>query len=139
MNTANSLLVLSYSLRTPCNTSTQKETDLKECHHRHSRVAILRTRDYMKALQGVYARGSATMHARDYAHSYKQIYSKTHDTNQQKQSNPPTCTDSFTLVSLEPVPSAPCRHVAEFLQWCVRKCAHPISVSHELCLIQCKR
>ena len=43
--------------------------------------------------------------------------------HRQKRRNPPTSTDSFTFVSMDHVPSAPCRHVAEFLQWCARKCA----------------
>ena len=40
--------------------------------------------------------------------------------HRQKQSNPPTCAESFTLESLDPFPSAACRHVAAFLQWCAR-------------------
>ena len=57
----------------------------------------------------------------------------------QNQSDPPTYTDSFTLGSLDRVPSAPCPHVAAFLQWCARKCTASIAnVNPNFCLISCK-
>ena len=87
-------------------------------HHRHTRVVIMRFRDYMKALQSAYARRSVT---RFTCNSQLQADEHKNTRRRQKQSDPPTCTDSFTLVSLDRVPSAPFRHVAEFLQWCARK------------------
>ena len=52
--------------------------------------------------------------------------------HRQKQPNSPTCTDSFTLVSLEHVPIPPCRYVDAFLQWCVRKYTSQFRITRTL-------
>ena len=55
-----------------------------ECRRRHNRFAILRSRDYMKAMQNACARGPGNMYARAYAHSYQQIDTRTHDTDKSR-------------------------------------------------------
>ena len=116
-----------------------KRNRFERVPHHYTRRAILRSREYMKAKQNVYARGSATMHARTHAHTHlrEQLQEDRHRNTQhkQKQSNPQTCADSFTLVSLDPVPSGSFLHIAELLQWCVRARTPPISTSCETCLI----
>ena len=65
--------------------------------------------------------------------------------HRQKQSNLPTCAESFTLESLDPFPSAACRHIAALLQWCARmhipdlQMRIPIPASHKPCSIRYKR
>ena len=61
-----------------------KTNRFERTSHRHTRLVMLRSRGYMKAKQNVYARGSATMHARTYANSYKKIDTGTHNTNKNR-------------------------------------------------------
>ena len=77
-------------------------------------------------------------HARTGLRAQLQVDRHKNTQHRQKQRNLPTYTDSFTLVSLYPNPSAPRRHLAAFLQWFVRKCASQISASHKPCLIPYK-
>ena len=121
------------------NTSQHRNIHLTERHHRHTWAAILRCRDYMKALQSAYARGLASMHARVSAHNYKPIYRRTHDTDKSRAIH---------------------QHAQSLLHWCLwivflvlrvgmlpnsckgaraRKCTPPISAAHEPCLICFKR
>ena len=48
-----------------------------------------------------------------------------------KQNNPPTCTDSFASGYFGHVPYTLYQHVAEVVQWCVRKCISPLLPAHE--------
>ena len=63
--------------------------------------------------------------ARTRLHAQSQADRHKNTRHRQKQSNPPTCTDSFILVSLDRVPGAPFRHVDAPLQRCARKFTTP--------------
>ena len=52
-----------------------------------------------------------------------------------KAAQPTSSTDLFAIGSFDLVPYDLYRHVAKFLQWCVRKCASPILPSHKPCRI----
>ena len=116
------------------NTSTQNR--FKRTSHRHTRLAILRSRGYMKAKQSCYVPGSATMHARTYANSYKKIDTGTHNTNknrailQHAQTRLPWYLWSLFLVLLVGMLPNSCNGA--------RANVHHISASHEPCLIRYK-
>ena len=79
-------------------------------------------------------------HARTGLRAQLQVDRHKNTQHRQKQRNLPTYTDSFTLVSLDSVPSTICRHVAAFSQWCAQmSSSHPQFRQHEPCLIRYKR
>ena len=65
------------------------------------------SRNYTKSLQSVYARGLA-----------KNALIRLRTQIRANTSNPPTCTDSFTFLSSDPVRNPLFQRVAEYLQWC---------------------
>ena len=97
--------------RTPLSPYQRRDFDVSELHDdtHEGTEKCLRTR----------VRNHA--HTRLHTDSCTEIYTRTPGTDKKKQSNPPTCTESFASRSLGLASCFPCRHVAGFLQWCVRK------------------
>ena len=117
------------------NTSKPGSKHLKECHHHHSRTAILRSRDYIQTLQCACACGSATLHADAItgacANSYK------HSTQPKtKQPN-----NVRRLVYLGTFGSCSCKQCSlpaccQILVPVRSQISIPISASHKPCLMR---
>ena len=80
---------------------------------------------YIPILQPIHRIGYLVMHSCTHAQSRANRHRNTLR-SRYKQSNPPTSTDPFMFVFMDPIPNTLYQYVADFLQWCVDKCKFPI-------------